>query len=246
MTAALYVLHHSPWSERARWALEHHGIAFEEREHVPLIGELALRARAKKWSGKVSVPLFVDPGAGVVVQGSTAIAEHADAIGSGSRLFPPDSRATMNALEDAVEDLLNAARARFVLQLGSDREARLESVPPWMRPIPFVAVPSAKLGAWFIARKYRASFEGIDARIRAGLQAVRDALGSRAHVLGAFSYADILAASAVQAIAPPAERFLDLPPATRRLWAHPELARELADLIAWRDALYDRSRRRGK
>ena len=83
----LYVIHHSPWSERARWALLHHKLRFEEREHVPLIGELSLRMRAKNTKGKVSVPLLVDD-EGESVQGSLAIGEHADRIGKRAKLFP--------------------------------------------------------------------------------------------------------------------------------------------------------------
>ncbi len=242
MAAVLYVIHHSPWSERARWALDHHRVAFEEREHVPLIGEIALRARSGKWSGKVSVPLFIDPATKATVAGSTAIAEHAEELARGSTLFPAGSREAMRALEATVEPILDTARARYTSRLRSDREAQIEAVPPWMR-LPLVASPSARLGSWFIARKYDSSFQDIDERLRAGLQSVREALSGRAFLYGdAFSYADILAASALQGVAPVADRFLEMGPATRRLWTHPELAREFADLVAWRDALYEKHR----
>ncbi len=247
MPAVLYVIHHSPWSERARWALDHHRIAFEEREHVPLVGELALRARTGKWSGKVSVPLLVDSPNHKTVAGSTAIAEHADEVhtAASSRaasLFLAGSREAMRALEATVEPILDTARARFTSLLRRDPQAQIEAVPGWMR-LPLVAPSSARLGSWFIARKYNSSFEGIDERLRAGLQAVREALGGRAFVHGGtFSYADILAASALQGVAPPADRFLALPPATRRLWTHEQLATEFADLVAWRDAIYEKHR----
>jgi glutathione S-transferase len=238
--ATLYSIHHSPWSERARWALDHHRIAFEERTHVPLVGELALRWRAGSW-GKVSVPLWVDDD-GTATQGSLAIAEHVDAIGKGATLFPEGARDRIRGLYDDLEDALRAARARHVKRLGSDREGQFEALPPFLRRMPF-ATTSAKLGASFIASKYDARDERVDERMRAGLQLVREALAGRAWVLGSFSFADVLGASVVQTITPVSDEYLALPAATRRLWTHEELGDDFRDLVAWRDALYAKHRR---
>jgi glutathione S-transferase len=46
----------------------------------------------------------------------------------------------------------------------------------------------------------------------------------------------------LQAVAPVADRYIRLGPATRQVWSQPELAAEFADLIAWRDTLYERHR----
>jgi glutathione S-transferase len=235
VTATLYSIHHSPWSERARWALLHHEIPFDEKSHVPLIGELALRRRAKV-SGKVSVPLLVDDD-GVATQGSLAIGERVDERGAKSPLFPKGAGDRIRALYDELEDALSAARARHVQTLGTDREARLASLPPFLRKLPFSS-STARLGIAFITRKYGARPESVDDRMRAGLLAVRDALGDRPYVLDAFSFADILAASVVQTVDPVDDVYIELPPPTRRAWTHDTLRAEFSDLVAWRNRLY--------
>ena len=48
MTARLVTLHVSPFSERARWALDHHGIAYRVDPHTPFLGEPRLRRLVAK------------------------------------------------------------------------------------------------------------------------------------------------------------------------------------------------------
>ena len=86
----------------------------------------------------------------------------------------------------------------------------------------------------------------VDDRIRAGLRAVREALAGKAHVLDSFSYADIVATSIVQAIAPMSDDHLEASPATRRLWVHEKLAKEFADVVTWRDRIYKDHRPRAR
>jgi len=236
----LYVIHHSPWSERARWALLHHKLKFEEREHVPLVGELSLRMRAKNTKGKVSVPLLVDDD-GMSVQGSLAIGEHVDRRGKRDKLFPEGARERIQELYDGVEDSLRAARERFTRDLMDDHEAQLESLPPALRALPFASF-SARIGTQFIVGKYNARIGSVDDRIRSGLRKVREALGGKPYVLDAFSFADVLGASVVQAVVPVDAKYLDVPPGTRRLWKHEKLAKEFPDLVAWRDAVYGKHR----
>jgi glutathione S-transferase len=234
----LYVIHHSPWSERARWALLHHKVAFDEREHVPLIGELALRMKTPV-KGKASVPLLVSDD--VAVQGSLAIAEWVDERGKRDTLFPEGSRDRIESLYETVEDGLCAARERFVRDLMHDEEAQIEALPPFLRGLP-MATMSAKIGTAFIASKYNARIGSVDDRIRAGMRAVREALAGKDYVFESFSFADIIGASMVQGVAPANDKYLDLPPATRRLWKHEKLTKEFEDLITWRDKLYDKHR----
>lgn len=58
--ARLYAESFAPWCEKARWALDHHRVPYDYTEHLPMIGELRLRSAARKWSGRVTVPLLVD------------------------------------------------------------------------------------------------------------------------------------------------------------------------------------------
>jgi glutathione S-transferase len=64
-------------------------------------------------------------------------------------------------------------------------------------------------------------------------------------VLGEFSYADITMAVILHFVRPVGPDFLGMGKASRRCWSDEELATEYADLLAWRDSLYTRHRRRG-
>ncbi len=46
--ATLHGLSCSPWTWRARWALDHHRIDYDYREHTPMLGERRLRRLAEK------------------------------------------------------------------------------------------------------------------------------------------------------------------------------------------------------
>ena len=63
----LYGLTQSAWTEKARWALEHHGIAYRYHEHVPVLGEVLLRLKARPRDAdaeatSVMSPALVRPG----------------------------------------------------------------------------------------------------------------------------------------------------------------------------------------
>src|SRR4051812_46178482 len=98
MTALFIQLPYSPWSERARWALDHHHVPYRAVEHVPMVFEPGLRAvtaaltrSGRRLFEKITVPMLIDEGK--VYPDSVAIAEHAEQVGSGSPLVPEGSRA---------------------------------------------------------------------------------------------------------------------------------------------------------
>jgi glutathione S-transferase len=235
----LYSIHHSPWSERARFALLHHKVDFREREHVPMIGEIPLRIRAGKWSGKLSVPLLIDDAESV--QGSLAIAQHIDSYGKNTPLVPKEKSAEISAFFDEIEEAMHAARERFTHALRSDAEAQRESAPGFLRAIG-MAGPAVWLGSRFIVSKYDANVGSVYDRIHRGLSAVRNAVGKKDYVFDSFSFADIIGASAVQTVHPFDNKYLSIPPGTKRLWSHEELSQEFADVIAWRDRIYEKHR----
>jgi glutathione S-transferase len=239
MTSVLYAMPYSPWSERARFALLHHRLPFEEREHTPVLGELGLRLRARKLSGRVTVPLFVHDGQ--TIMDSIAIAEHADRIGSGRRLIPEPLRKLIHALNARIEPMFEAARARAIETTLSDDEAARDLAPPRLRNLP-LAISASRLGARFIRWKHPTPSTAITESLRAGLQEIRSALGKRSYVHGTFSYADIIAVTAIQCIAPASERYIPLNPIQRRTWTHQTLTTEFPDLIQWRDTLYQKHR----
>lgn len=236
----------SPWSEKARWALDHHGLAYEYHEHVPLIGELLLRLRTRRPTGRVSTPALITPHG--VLTDSFTIARHADRIGRGPTLFPPDHDAAITAWNARSETALAAGRALYLERLSHDHAAKVEMQPPILpASVRRAAVPAADLAIAFLRRKYAidaATLAAAAATLTRELEALRAALaGNRPHLLGdTLTYADLTMAVTLQSVAPVAARYIPLGPAARASWRHPELAERFADLVAWRDALYEHHR----
>jgi glutathione S-transferase len=235
----------APWSEKARWALDHHRVGYEYREHVPLIGELALRARTGRVRGRVSTPaLVLDSG---VLHDSFDIARYAEANGQGAPLFPLSYDAAIAAWNARSEAALAAGRALYLERLARDPRAQVDmqprELPEWLRR---ATAPMTGLAVAFIRRKYgidAAASREAEATLVRELNALRAMLSGRIHLLGdTLTYADITMAVTLQFVSPVDTRYVPLGPAALAAWTHPVLAGRYADLIAWRDALYERSR----
>ena len=197
-TIHLYAIYYSPWSERARWALDHHRVAYRYHEHVPMLGEPILRLRARGRS-KATVPLLVD-GSGSYAD-SIDIIERADAIGTGAPLVP-DS-AALREMRDFIEPGLAAARALVVGAMLDDPEALREAamaISP--KSVAGLLRPVAAMGTRFIAKKYASKIESPEANeatLEGVLTELRERLGGRETVDPAgFSALDIVAASLLQ------------------------------------------------
>ncbi|MFO0662189.1 MAG: glutathione S-transferase N-terminal domain-containing protein [Polyangiaceae bacterium] len=238
----LVQLWYSPWSEKARWSLDHHKIPYKVREHLPMVGEPLLRAQTGKWTGRVSVPVLLDMGQ--VFPESVAIAQHADRIGTGSKLF--SNRDETLHWSDVSEKILRGARASLLARLLNDDEALMEALPPF---IPDAAkrasIPVAVMATRFVEKKWvdANEIERLSRDVEAGLDELRAAIkGGKTHLLGELSYADIAMATSLQMISPVTSRAIPLGPATRRAWTSPELAAKYPDLLDWRDSIYEKSR----
>lgn len=241
--ATLIHLHYSPWSEKARWALDHHGVEVSRREYLPMLEEPLLRLRTKRLLGRVSVPvLLTDEGA---VFDSFAIARWSEERGQGSPLFPSGRDREIGVYDDWSERMLSAGRALTAERASTRSDVLKESVPRPLGSIPGVGVAFGRVGVRFLAGKYRfspAQAELYRAALRDGLLALRAGLGGRQTLLDEFSYADITMAVALQFVSPVADEWVRLGRASRQVWTEPELAREFSDLVDWRDGLYARKR----
>lgn len=243
-TRRLIGLWYSPWTEKARWALDHQRVPYTYEEYVPMLGEPFLRARTRTLRGRVSVPVLLEDGE--VHADSFEIALRADAIGRGPRLFPDGAVETIGAWNERAERLSSAGRALLLARLAEDRAAQRESLPPWIpRAMRGLATPLAAMGVGYVARKYGATARTraeAEETMREALHALRAALQERTTILERFSYADVTIAAALQLVKPVADRFIALGPATRSVWTHEPFASQFGDLLAWRDALYERER----
>ena len=234
----------APWSEKARWALDHHGVAYRYREYVPMLGEPWLRLRLKQPSGRVTVPVLFHEGA--AFRDSLAIAEHAERVGSGAPLLPSDLRDRVFWWNEQSERALTANRVRVVVRMaqvsGAKAEALPAEIPDGLRPL---LAGSTALALAFLRWKYAlgTNTAASNATVRASLEELRRALGGKPYLLGALSYADITMAVVLQGVKPVADNYIPLGRATREVWSNHELARDFGDLVEWRDELYARHRR---
>ena len=240
----LYGLSQSPWSEKARWALEHHAVAYRYHEHVPLLGEVLLRvkARSRPHGTKASVPLLVDGDRALT--SSLAIARHADSLGGGKPLFPSGLESEVERWADLSDRIIGAGRVRVLAGLRKSRAAQVEALPPFIPGLLRSAMaPMAITAAMFLGSKYDVPGDP-DAEaervLRPALEEVRKGLGGRATLLEAFTFADAAIAASLQALVP-RER-APFGPATRAVWENVALAREYEDLLAWRDEVYAKHR----
>lgn len=247
MNLRLVVLPVSPYSERARWALDHHRLAYQTITHVPFLGERRLRKLVGPDQPKATVPVLLTGEA--TLTDSWDIASFADRTGSGARLIPADREAEIRDWNRRAGDTMAIARGLVVAGMMGSPAALDESQPPAMPRFvrPLVRPVTRHAMRWF-ARKHGvdpADQAGPRAAVRALLAELRSALGGRSYLIGSFSYADILMASSLQGISPVADEYIPLGPATRAVWTQPELAAEFSDLVAWRDRLYEQHRRQG-
>lgn len=246
MSRCIFVaLSYSPWSEKARWALDHHRIDYREVEHVPMLGAPLLRARLRRPVGRVTVPALID--GKHVFRDSFDIALHAERRGQGEPLFPrgmKDAIATWNARS---ERILEAGRGLLLDKTLGSAAAMQEAIPSaFPRAARSRVVWMAKAGVRFLAWKYGSGGRDPSTeceRIARELEAFREVLsGTESYVLGRFTYADVVMAASLQVVWPVSNRWVPLGDGTRGVWEEPALAGRFSDLLAWRDWLYDRHR----
>lgn len=236
----------SPWSEKARWALDHHGIDYRYREHVPVLGELALRVRLRAIRGRVSVPaLLLDGGA---LRDSFDIARYADSIGKRRSLFPEEQGPAIAAWNARSEAALAAGRALYLDRLLRDPAAHVDmqprAFPEWIRR---GSAPLTGTAIAFMRRKYAIGPEVLaaaESTLDRELANLRKSLAQRGpFLLGeSLTYADIAMAVTLQFVAPVDTKYVPLGRSAIAVWTHPELAARYSDLVEWRDALYTESR----
>ncbi len=239
----LYSLYFSPWSLKARWALDHHGIDYEQREYMPIIGEPFMRLRLRKFTGKITVPiLFTD---GEPLTDSFAIARYAEQHGSGPKLFLPGRGRDIETWNQRSETALEAGRLLSMAEVLEDPEAILETVPPPLNRLGAVGLTLGKSATRTFLAKYQinaAAKTSAMAEAREVFEALRDARQQATgdYIYDEFSYADICMVVATYLCAPPAKRYFPLGDAGRRRCIHPQLSEEFGDLIAWRDTILER------
>src|SRR5690606_22235507 len=140
-------LPYSPWSEKARWALDHHRIDHRRIAYLAMLGEPWLRLRLGKLVDKVSVPVLF--GESWALTDSYDIAHWADRAGSEPSLFPRGHEHEIRRWNERSETLMSAGRARTAVRVAGDPEALREAVPDPLGRLGALSVPIARLGYRF-------------------------------------------------------------------------------------------------
>lgn len=241
MKPTLYGLSYSPWTEKARWPLDHHRIDYRYREHLPMLGEPIIRLAAGRPFGKVSVPLLV---AGARRVGdSFDIATWADQNGTGETLFPERQLPEIRRWNARSNDALTGGRALVIAAVLADEDAQLESVPLALRQPEALAKASARAASHFLRRRYESGHRGDEAHreaIHSALADWRERLDGSDFAFEYLTFADISMAAVLGMVVP--MDWQGLGPAALRAWTRTDLAEEFADLVEWRDALFAKHR----
>src|SRR5437879_6263959 len=109
-------LPYSPWSEKARWALDARQVPYVSRTYMPIVGEPLLRVKLRQWTGKVTVPVLTADD-GLVLRDSADIARWADARGAGPTLFPREHDQAISRFVALSEEGLSAGRALSLIRM---------------------------------------------------------------------------------------------------------------------------------
>lgn len=240
MMLRLYVIPHSPWSEKARWALDVQGVPYQLVPHVPVVGGPALRLRTRsKLRGPLTLPVALHNGQ--VLGDSYEIARFGSQR-STTPLVPAGHESEIARYNRLSEQLLAAGRVMATRRVAADAEAIREYVPAPVAKLRRVGPAIGRTGARRLLRKYAHVLPGHPPLVlRDGLLQLREALDEVPgdHLVGdTLTYADVAMAVVLQFVEPVSDRYVRLRPATRREWRDAELAEEFSDLVAWRDRIY--------
>lgn len=211
-----------------------------------MLGMPALRLKMKTMDPELTVPALID--GDKRMYDSFRIAQHADSVGSGSKLIPADRRAEITSYNEISESALDAGRALAMHRISQDKDAKKDSLPPFVPGfLRGPSLPLVSIALNYIDSEFKVSAKSLEAREKQLTDAL-DALDSGLKksggscLLGGFTFADIAMAKAVQFVEPVGDKYIKLTPATRKCWGTEELKRKYAHLVEWRDALYSKYR----
>lgn len=228
---------YSPWSLRARMALDLAGVDYQKQEYIPGVSEPGLRWKLGRWSGPVTVPvLFTDDGP---ITDSFDIAQWASDR-SGGTLVPADAVDRIRRVNEHTERVLEAGRLRTSRLVLDNPAALRESLPGPIRALGPVGLAIGRMSVNNLLSKYArpglSDNEGCLRQMGEALAALKAELGDGPTILDRLSYADLTGVAALTFVSPHPKA--PLGEVVRPLWSAPDLAAAHPELVAWRDRVY--------
>jgi glutathione S-transferase len=233
----LYGITFSPWTYKARWALEWHRIPYDYSEYAVMMDKLSTRIRLRHFTGSLTVPAARI--GKTVLLNSLEIASYADRKGEGKTLLLDNPEVLVwDALADEFQRL---GRYRLTKSFASDPLALKESLPGLLQRIPGSAL-LGKLGVQYMLRTYpvESDLSAANNRMREILLEIRKKLEEGDFLIGEPSYADMAIAAMLQMVDPVGSHFIPLKPSAETHWRVESLAEEFRDLCVWRDRVFER------
>ncbi len=203
----------SHFSEKARWALELEGIAFEDRRLLPGPHLLAMK---RAGAGKTTVPLLEHDDA--VVQGSSAILDYLEDKLGGTKLAVPESaRERARDLEARADEAFGLGTQRIFYATLLDHPS--EVVRLWSQAGPFWGAAFLRVAFPYVAKQVRRLYGIKDEKIAASMELFRRTFDETDSLLAKSPYlfgdrltrADVAIASLLAPLCRPPEHELRWP-----------------------------------
>ena len=244
----------SPFSEKARWALDHSRLPYRERIHMPFVGEGLLRLRTRIWTSAAAVPALID--GSDVVTGALRIARYVEHNAPVTTLFPSEHVANIVRWNDLSEKAISAGRVLVTKRIEASPEAKRE-ILSGLIPGFSISMLGHLLGNQatgfrlvehalvFLRRKHNfthATTRSAEDALNEVFGTLENAICTRPTLLTRFSFADIAMAAALQTVAPVSDQYLVLGEGIRACMTDDRFHTRYPKAIAWRNMLYRRYR----
>ena len=246
-TLKLMIFPPSPWSEKARWALDAAGLDYQTIEHIPMVSNLRARLLAGNLNPLRTFSLPIARCGGHVMSDSFAIATYAaDHCKNGNlELFPQDKLDDIQYWNELSNQLMNILRKRALPAMKANQTLLENNLPPVVpHPLRRYLTDVSRMAINYLDRKYPVPEEQPEQTLIEGFETLRKALkhADGDYLVGDFSYADIAMAVSLQPIKPVDNRYIALDEGTRECWTDQALINKFPDLIEWRDRIYQHHR----
>lgn len=199
----------SHYNERARWAMQHHGVLAHERRYLPMLHLAPVRRavpksqrKADATSSGLSTPVLVLDDGRVLTDSADIVRWADDDRGTPeTTLFPSEHRGAIEAFEQSLQSGLGKD-TRFLAYWFLLDDPRVFSalvqhnVAWWQRAIFTVAAPVARAGMRKRFGLTQPRYEKVRDRVEATVAQLSETLGDREYYFGdRFTAADLTAAA---------------------------------------------------